>query len=149
MFAAGALFAPIEIDHLTARWTFGAHEPYMMYRRVGRRCTGGIDGNAKWLKPWMDWFDSESPALMEELGFNWLHCRFYKGLGWETEKGDFPNVRRFVANCRGHGVHALAYVQFSTFYPETMRREIADLESWAQVGEDGRQLIYHDGSYFR
>ena len=149
MFAVGALFAPIEIDNTTARWTFGAHEPYMMYRRVGRRCTGGIDGNAKWLKPWMDWFDSESPALMEELGFNWLHCRFYKGLGWETEKGDFPNVRRFVANCRGHGVHALAYVQFSTFYPETMRREIADLESWAQVGEDGRQLIYHDGSYFR
>ena len=149
MLAAGALFAPIEIDHLTARWTFGAHEPYMMYRRVGRRCTGGIDGNAKWLRPWMNWFDSESPALMEELGFNWLHCRFYKGMGWETEKKDFPNVKRFVENCRRHGVHALAYVQFSTFYPEMMMREIPDLESWAQIGEDGQKLIYHDGSYFR
>ena len=74
----------VELDPLDMRWTFGAHEPYTMYRRVGRHCTGGIDGNAKWLKPWMDWFDAESPALMQELGFNWLHCRFYKGMGWTS-----------------------------------------------------------------
>ena len=132
------------------RWTFGAHEPYTMYRRVGRHCTGGIDGNARWLKPWMDWFDAESPALMQELGLNWLHCRFYKGMGWEEEKADFPNVKRFVENCHRHGVHALAYVQFSTLYPETMKAEIPGLESWAQIDEDGKKRIYHDGgSYFR
>ena len=38
----------VDIDPLTTRWTFGAHEPYTMYRRVGRHCTGGIDGNAQW-----------------------------------------------------------------------------------------------------
>ena len=130
------------------RWTFGAHEPYTMYRRVGNHCTGGIDGNAKWLKPWMDWFDAESPALMEELGLNWLHCRFYKGMGWEEERKDFPNVRRFVENCHRHGVRALAYVQFSTLYPETMGREIPNLRDWEQIDENGRKRPYLE-SYFR
>ena len=77
------------IDPITTRWTFGAHEPYTMYRRVGRHCTGGIDGNAEWVKPWLDWWDAESPKLMKELGLNWLHARFYKGMGWEVEKKDF------------------------------------------------------------
>ena len=147
--ALGALWAfGVDLDPLTMRWTFGAHEPYTMYRRVGRHCTGGIDGNARWLKPWLDWFDAESPALMEELGLNWLHCRFYKGMGWETEKKDFPNVKRFVANCRRHGIHPLAYVQFATLYPETMRREIPNIEDWAQVNAQGVRPIYGD-SYFR
>ena len=139
----------VDLDPLDMRWTFGAHEPYTMYRRVGRHCTGGIDGNARWLKPWMDWFDAESPALMQDLGLNWLHCRFYKGMGWEEEKQDFLNVKRFVENCHRHGVHALAYVQFSTLYPEAMKHEIPNLDEWAQVGTDGQKLIYHDGSYFR
>ena len=92
------------VDPLTARWTFGAHEPYPMYRRVGRTCTGGIDGNARWLQDWLDWWDSNAPAKMEEFGFNILHSRFYKGMGWETEKKDLPNVRRFVGNCHRHAV---------------------------------------------
>lgn len=138
----------MNLSPLDMRWTFGAHEPYTMYRRVGNRCTGGIDGNAKWLKPWMDWFDAESPALMEELGFNGLHCRFYKGMGWEEERKDFPNVRRFVENCHRHGVRALAYVQFSTLYPETMGREIPDLGDWEQIDENGRKRTYF-ASYFR
>ena len=150
MLAAGIAFAAYgaELDPIEMRWTFGAHEPYTMYRRVGRHCTGGIDGNAKWLKPWMDWFDAESPALMEELGLNWLHCRFYKGMGWEEEKKDFPNVKRFVDNCHRHGIHALAYVQFATLYPETMKREVANLDEWAQVDADGRHSTYYN-SYFR
>ena len=135
-------------DPLAARWTFGAHEPYAMYRRVGRRCTGGIDGNARWLQPWLDWFDAESPKLMEELGLNWLHSRFYKGMGWEVEKKDLPNVQKFVRNCHAHGVRALAYVQFATFYPETMRNEIPDVESWAQVDRDGKPQLW-GGQYFR
>ena len=151
LLVAGIAFATYgaDMDPLEMRWTFGAHEPYTMYRRVGRHCTGGIDGNARWLKPWMDWFDAESPALMEELGLNWLHCRFYKGMGWEEEKKDFPNVKRFVENCHRHGVSALAYVQFSTLYPESMKREIVNLDDWAQIDEDGKKRIYHDGSYFR
>ena len=38
--------APVQIDPVDVRWTFGAHEPYTMYRRIGRRTTGGVDGNA-------------------------------------------------------------------------------------------------------
>lgn len=138
----------MNLNPLDMRWTFGAHEPYTMYRRVGNRCTGGIDGNARWLKPWMDWFDAESPALMEELGFNGLHSRFYKGMGWEEERKDFPNVRLFVENCHRHGVRALAYVQFSTLYPETMGREIPNLGDWEQIDENGRKRSYF-ASYFR
>lgn len=136
------------LDPLTMRWTFGAHEPYTMYRRVGRHCTGGIDGNAKWLKPWLDWWDAEAPTQMEQLGLNWLHSRFYKGMGWNEEQKDFPNVRKFVRNCHAHGVHALAYVQFSTLYPEPMKREIPNLESWAQIDAFGQKNTYF-GQYFR
>ncbi len=137
-----------KIDPLTTRWTFGAHEPFTMYRRVGRICTGAIDGNAKWVGDWLDWFDRHGPEKMEEMGFNFLHSRFYKGMGWEVEKKDFPNVKRFVANCHAHGVRALAYVQFGTLYPETLRREIPQVDSWAGVSETGGPSLYC-GMYFR
>ncbi|MCQ2391341.1 MAG: beta-galactosidase [Kiritimatiellae bacterium] len=136
------------VNPLDTRWTFGAHEPYTMYRRVGRHCTGGIDGNAEWVKPWLDWWDAEAPKLMKELGLNGLHSRFYKGMGWEEEKKDFPNVKKFVANCHANGVMALAYVQFATLYPDIMRAEIPDVDSWQQVAADGKPNLYY-GQYFR
>ena len=146
-----AAVAEINIDPLTTRWTFGAHEPYTMYRRVGRHCTGGIDGNAQWVQEWLDWFDEKSPEVMEDLGLNFLHSRFYKGMGWEVEKKDFPNVQKFVRNCHAHGVKALAYVQFNTLYPEVMRKEIPDIDSWAGIDYMGRHNLYggYNGQYFR
>ena len=140
-----------DIDPLTTRWTFGAHEPYTMYRRVGNHCTGGIDGNAQWVQEWLDWFDEKSPEVMQELGLNFLHSRFYKGMGWEVEKKDFPNVQKFVRNCHAHGVKALAYVQFNTLYPEVMRHEIPDIDSWAGIDYMGRKNLYggYSGQYFR
>ena len=146
---ASAVAAEIEIDPLTTRWTFGAHEPYTMYRRVGDHCTGGIDGNAQWVQEWLDWFDDKAPEVMEGLGLNFLHSRFYKGMGWEVEKKDFPNVQKFVRNCHAHGVKALAYVQFNTIYPEVMRHEIPDIESWAGIDYMGRKNLYEGGQYFR
>ena len=141
----------VDVDPLTTRWTFGAHEPYTMYRRVGNHCTGGIDGNAQWVKPWLDWWDEHAPEKMEELGLNFLHSRFYKGMGWEVEKKDFPNVQKFVRNCHRHGVKALAYVQFCTLYPEVMRAEIPDIENWAGIDFMGRKNLYggYNGQYFR
>ena len=148
-----ALVAAEIPDPLTTRWTFGAHEPYTMYRRVGRHCTGGIDGNAQWVQEWLDWFDAKSPEVMQELGLNFLHARFYKGMGWEVEKKDFPNVQKFVRNCHAHGITALAYVQFNTLYPETLRHEIPDIESWASIDRLGRKNLYGggggNGQYFR
>ena len=137
------------LDPLSMRWTFGAHEPYTMYRRVGAKCTGGIDGNAKWVKDWLDWFDADSPTLMNELGLNWLHSRFYKGMGWEIEKEDLPNVKKFVDNCHKNGVKVLAYVQFSTLYPEVMKNEIPDVESWQAIGMDGRPELWKPETYYR
>ena len=150
MASVGSLVAvAADLNPLDMRWTFGAHEPYAMYRRVGERCTGGIQGNARWMPEWFRWWDSEDcPKLMEELGLNWLLCRFYKGMGWEEEKKDFPNVKRFVSNCHRHGVRAVAYIQYSTFYPESMGREIPDLMDWAARDSKGRPYRYC-GMYFR
>ncbi len=141
----------VDIDPLTTRWTFGAHEPYTMYRRVGKHCTGGIDGNAQWVQEWLNWFDEKSPEVMEGLGLNFLHSRFYKGMGWEVEKKDFPNVQKFVRNCHAHGVKALAYVQFNTLYPESLRHEIPDIDNWAGIDYMGRHNLYggYNGQYFR
>ncbi len=140
---------PVDLDPLDCRWTFGNHEPISMYRRIGQASTGGIEGNALWLEDWHHWFDSEDcPRLMHELGLNILHSRFYKGMGWQFESKDFPNVKRFVENCHKHGVRALAYVQFSTLYYETMQVEVPDLADWVAIDEHGRKRTYHN-SYFR
>lgn len=140
----------IDFEPLDCRWTFGNHEPIAMYRRAGNRVTGGIEGGALWLEDWHHWFDSEaSTRLMEELGLNMLHCRFYKGMGWQFESRDFPNVKRFVANCHKHGVRVLAYVQFSTLYYETMLVEIPDLADWVAQDENGRKRTWHAGAYYR
>lgn len=141
--------AKIAFDPLDCRWTFGNHEPIAMYRRAGNRVTGGIEGSALWLDDWHHWFDSEASArLMQDLGLNILHSRFYKGMGWQHESRDFPNVKRFVENCHKHGIRVLAYVQFSTLYYETMLAEIPDLADWAAVDENGRKRSYH-GAYYR
>jgi len=128
---------------LDTRWTFGAHEPFTMYRRMGRRSTGAIDGNALWTQEWLDWFDAHAPEKMQEMGFNYVHSRFYKGMGWEVEKKDFPNVKRFVKNCHACGVKTLAYVQFGSLYPELMRREIPEIDDWC-----GRDIDGHPNTYF-
>jgi hypothetical protein len=139
----------VAIDPLELRWTFGNHEPLSMYRRAGNRVTGGMEGSALWLEEWHNWYDSEASAkVMRDLGLNMLHSRFYKGMGWDFESRDFPNVKRFVENCHRHGVRVLAYVQFSTLYYETMLAEVPDLESWAAVDEFGKKHIFGK-SYYR
>ncbi len=130
-------------------WTFGNHEPLSMYRRIGRNSTGGMPGGALWLEKWHRWYDSEECArTMAGLGMNLLLCRCYKGLGWGYEKADFPNVVSFARNCRKHGIKVLAYIQYSTLYPEIMRREIPDLINWASLNRDGKPYTYFD-SYWR
>jgi len=78
-----------------------------------------------------------------------LHSRFYKGMGWQFESQDFPNVKRFVQHCHQHDVQALAYIQFSTLYYEVMLAEIPDLAEWAAVDRNGRKQSYHGGQYWR
>jgi len=136
------------IDPLALRWTFGNHEPLSMYRRAGNRVTGGVEGNALWLEDWYHWFDSDaSTKLMQELGLNILHSRFYKGMGWNFESQDFPDVKKFVDNCHKHDIKVLAYVQFATFYYETMLEEIPDLAKWAALDENGRKLTWGNVYY--
>ena len=145
---AASVTALADINPVDTRWTLGAHEPFSMYRRMGKKSTGGIEGSAKWLKPWLDWWDVHAPERMEEFGLNALHSRFYKGMGWECEKKDFPNVKRFAESCHRHGVTALAYVQFATLYYETMKAEIPDLDGWMQVDAAGRHYMWN-GYYCR
>ena len=149
MLTAMMLAAGLSFDPLDMRWTFGAHEPIGMYRRKGQRTTGGIEGSSHWVAPWLDWFDTESPKLMKELGLNWCHARYYKGLGWKAEEYDFKNVKRFVKACHENDVHVLAYVQYSTLYYETMEAEIPDLEKWACVDEHGVKRTYYGNGYYR
>lgn len=138
-----------KVDRLKCFWTFGNHEPISMYRRIGKKSTGGIEGNAKWLEKWHHWFDSEEcPKFMEDHGLNFIHSRFYKGMGWNFESKDFPNVRQFVKNCHKHGVRVLAYVQFSTVYYEIMKEEYPNIEDWACINENGKPVTYGT-FYFR
>ncbi|MBR0459042.1 MAG: hypothetical protein IJJ26_07380 [Victivallales bacterium] len=130
-------------------WTFGNHEPLNMYRRIGKKSTGGVPGGAHWLEKWHHWYDSEECAeTMANLGLNVLHCRCYKGLGWMEEKKDFPNVVSFARACRKRGIKVLAYVQYSSLYPEIMRREIPNLIDWCQLDQNGQPQTYLD-SYWR
>ena len=137
--SAFAAFEPLDM-----RWTFGNHEPVTMYRRVGNKTTGGIEGGALWLRDWHRWYDAEAPKVMARLGLNWTHSRFFKGLGWEEEKKDFPAVRKFVENCHAHGVKILAYVQFASLYHEKFALEVPDLADWGAYDAKGNHLCWHD-----
>lgn len=130
-------------------WTFGNHEPLCMYRRIGRKSTGGVPGSAQWLEKWHHWYDSEECAeAMANLNLNILHCRCYKGLGWEAEKEDYKNVVSFARHCRKRGIKVLAYIQHASVYPEIMRKEIPNLEEWCSVDRNGKLWNYLD-SYWR
>lgn len=143
------LLAVMNLDPIKTIWTFGNHEPISMYRRVGRTSTGGIEGGSLWLEDWHRWFDSEACVdMLQGLGLNALHCRFFKGMGWETEKSDFPAVKLFVDRCHSRGILALAYIQFLSLYYETWGNETPDLEDWANRAADGTIGCYH-GQYFR
>ena len=99
--------------------TFGNHEPLSMYWRIGRVSSGGVPGGALWLEKWHRWYDSDECAeTMAGLHLNLLHCRCYKGLGWEAEKEDFPNVVSFARSCRKREITVLAYIQHASVYPE-------------------------------
>lgn len=139
---------PAALDPLSMRWTFGNHEPVAMYRRIGGRTTGGIEGGALWLKDWHRWYDEKAPETMERLGLNWIHSRFFKGLGWKEESKDFPAVKKFVSNCHAHGVKTLAYVQFASLYHEKFALEVPDLADWAAYDAKGNHLCWH-GQPFR
>ena len=65
------------LDPLTTRWTLGAHEPYSMYRRMGKKATGGIEGSAQWVKDWLDAlrvcphpYTSSQPSLLKKWRAN-------------------------------------------------------------------------------
>ena len=138
-------------DYYNTFWTFGNHEPLAMYRRIGCRSTGGQEGSALFLDEWHHWFDSEDCVkAIAKTGANLLHCRFYKGMGWQAEKADFPAVVSFAERCRAHHIRVLAYVQYATLYYEVMNREIPDLEDWAARDENGNFYPYANSSnYFR
>ncbi len=130
-------------------WTFGNHESQLMYRRIGRRSTGGVQGGAEWMASWHRRFDSEETlAGMEEIGADILHCHFYKGMGWEQEKQDLPELRKLLAAAHRHHITVLAYIQFATLYYELMQREIPNLREWAAQRSDHSLQTYH-GDYFR
>lgn len=146
---SSSFIARTPIDRLSSIWTFGNHEPITMYKRVGRKTTGGAEGNSLWVEEWHHWFDSaESAKLMQKLGLTHLHSRFYKGMGWEFESKDFPNVQKFVKNCHDYKVKVLAYVQYFTLYYEIMKKEYPNLEDWASRDINGKIQCY-GGSYFR
>ena len=130
-------------------WTFGNHENLPMYRRIGKVSTGGVQGNALWLEKWHNWYDSEECVdQMADLGLNLLHCRCYKGMGWEYEKEDFPRVQAFAERCRKKGITVLAYVQYATLYHEIMRKELPHVAEWAALDENGKPYDYN-GQYWR
>ncbi len=130
-------------------WTFGNHESLLMYRRIGRRSTGGVQGSAEWMESWHRRFDSEETfARMEEIGANILHCHFYKGMGWEQEKQDLPGLKKTLAAAHRHHITVLAYIQFATLYYELMQREIPNLQAWAARRSDNSFQNYN-GDYFR
>ena len=136
-------------DLRNAIWTYGSHEPMSMFLRGRRLWTAGLKGGALWAQKWHTDFDGEENVKkMASLGLNYLLSRFYKGMGWEFEKEDFPRVQKFVGYCRKYGIRTLAYVQFGSLYFEHMKYEIDDVEDWAAKRPDGTPIPYIDDDSF-
>lgn len=132
-----------------AIWTYGSHEPMSMYLRGRRLWTAGLQGGALWAEKWHTEYDGEENVKkMASMGLNFLLTRFYKGMGWEFEKDDFANVKKFTSLCKKYNIRTIGYVQFGSLYFEHMKYEIPDVEDWAAKRPDGSVIPYIDDDSF-
>lgn len=115
---------------------FAAIEPLSFLHRLGWGANG--------VREAYEWVHSEEFIKgLRDRGFNLYIADFSKGNGIEAETDLRENTRRVVELCHRYGLYAGGYVRYTTFVPETMKREIPDcVEKFSSLTADGRRPRY-------
>ncbi|MAE68067.1 MAG: hypothetical protein CMJ18_27775, partial [Phycisphaeraceae bacterium] len=91
-----------------------------------------------------------SPELVRQLadeGINLVLMHGYKGIGFEREKPDMEDTRRFIGRCHERDILVGTYTQFGTFFNETFPAERPDAMDWCQRDQLGQPGLYSE-TYF-
>ena len=96
-------------------------------------------------------YDHEhSEALVEQLGdegINLVMMHYYKGSGFEREKPDMDDTRRFIEICHRRHILVGTYTQWGTFFNETFLDEHPHAMDYCQRDQFGQPGLYSE-TYF-
>ena len=96
-------------------------------------------------------YDKEhSEEMVRQLageGVNLVLMHYYKGMGFEREKPDMEDTRRFIEMCHTHDILVGTYTQWGTFWNETFLAEHPDAMAYCQRDPAGRPSLYSE-TYF-
>ena len=95
-----------------------------------------------------DRYDQEhSEEMVRQLadeGINFVMMHYYKGMGFEREKPDMEDTRRFIEICHKHDILVGTYTQWGTFWNETFPDEHPNAMDYAQQNQFGQPSMYSE-----
>jgi hypothetical protein len=88
---------------------------------------------------------------LADEGINVVLLHFYKGMGFEFEKEEMENSKRFIEYCHKYDILVGTYTQWGTFWAETFFKEHPNAEDYCQKDRFGRPSLYSEAywSYHR
>ena len=89
----------------------------------------------------------EMVRQLADEGINLVLMHFYKGIGFEREKPDMEDTRRFIEVCHRHDILVGTYTQWGTFWNETFPDEHPDAMDYCQRDQFGQPSLYSE-TYF-
>jgi len=89
----------------------------------------------------------EMVAQLAAEGINLVMMHYYKGIGFEREKPDMEDTRRFIEICHRHDIRVGTYTQWGTFFKETFLTEHPDAMDYCQRDQFGQPGMYSE-TYF-
>ena len=91
-----------------------------------------------------------SEAMVKQLadeGINLVMMHYYKGMGFEREKPDMEDTRRFIEICHRHDILVGTYTQWGTFWNEAFLAEHPHAMDYCQRDQFGQPGLYSE-TYF-
>lgn len=91
--------------------------------------------------------DESMVRQLADEGINLVMMHYYKGIGFEQEKPDMEDTRRFIEICHQHDILVGTYTQWGTFFNETFLAEHPDGMDFCQRDQFGHPSLYSE-TYF-
>lgn len=86
----------------------------------------------------------EMVGQLADEGINVVLMHYYKGMGFEFEKAEMENTRRFIESCHRHDIMVGTYTQWGSIWAEVIFSEHPDALDYCQKDRFGRPSMYSE-----
>lgn len=129
-------------------WVWAGWEPDRFYKRVGANSTSYF-GNGDWIPSWRNRIESdEMLRKLADQGATVLITRFFKGMGPEVEKADWPRLAEFVERANRHHLDVWGYMQGLGIFGEFVFPVRPEAREWVARDFSGNAQTWA-GVYYR